>query len=195
MGDGKDEKEKVRHRVRMHMVKALTAGAVGSIVLGSTIAGCQSQSTVPSQSQDQDLRNRTPPMVCDPLPPPRRSLKTTIQFDFAKATLKAHGEAKLDEIIAQLKQVSLEAAVVIGHADRIGTDAVNQKLSEQRAEAVKTYLISKGLNSKLIYIEGKGSESPATKPDECKGLEKNKVINCLQPDRRVDIEILTIGRR
>lgn len=186
MGDSTNEKEKVRHRVRLHMYQALAVGAVGGIVLGSTVSGCQSQSNITSQSQA--LRDFQ--VVCDPLPPPKRSLKTTVQFDFGKATLNAYDKAKLDEVVARLKGLSLEVAIVSGHADRIGPKAVNRKLSEQRAASVKAYLIVKGLESNRIYTEGNGLESPATKPNECKGQKSKQVITCLQPDRRVDIEII-----
>ena len=196
MSDSKDEKEKVRRRVRLHMYKALTAGAVGSIVFGSAVSGCQSQ----SQTPDRDPRN-FPVVICDPMPPPVRSHQlpkttiqsTTVQFDFGKSTLNKFGKAKLDEMLTQLKELHPEVAVVTGHADRIGAKAGNQKLSERRAAAVSAYLISKGFESNRIYTEGKGSKSPATMPNECDGPKNTKVIDCLQPDRRVEIEI--IGKR
>ncbi|MEF8706093.1 MAG: OmpA family protein, partial [Candidatus Accumulibacter sp. UW27] len=68
--------------------------------------------------------------------------------------------------------------------------AYNQKLSERRAAAVKTYLVSKGIDANRVYTEGKGEKNPVTKADQCVGPKSKKVIECLQPDRRVDIELI-----
>ena len=111
-------------------------------------------------------------------------------FDFNKATLRPEGKAKLDDVVGKAKQLNLEVIIAVGHADRIGSAAYNQKLSEKRAASVKDYLVSKGIPANRIYTEGKGSKQPVTKPGECKGPKSPKVIACLQPDRRVDIEII-----
>ena len=111
-------------------------------------------------------------------------------FDFNKATLRPEGKAKLDDVVAKSKQLVLEVVIAVGHADRIGSAAYNQKLSEKRAASVKDYLVSKGIPANRIYTEGKGSKQPVTKADQCKGPKSAKVIACLQPDRRVDIEII-----
>ena len=80
--------------------------------------------------------------------------------------------------------------LVVGHTDRIGGDAYNQKLSEKRAAAVKEYLVAKGIEANRVYTEGKGEKQPVT-GDKCKGNGKSKaLIDCLQPDRRADIEII-----
>ena len=111
-------------------------------------------------------------------------------FDFNKATLRPEGKAKLDEVVAKSQGLVLEVIIAVGHADRIGSAAYNQKLSEKRAAAVKDYVVSKGIPANRVYTEGKGSKQPVTKPDQCKGAKSAKVISCLQPDRRVDIEII-----
>jgi len=111
-------------------------------------------------------------------------------FDFNKATLRPEGKAKLDDVVAKSQQLTLEVVIAVGHADRIGSAAYNQKLSEKRAASVKDYLVAKGIPANRIYTEGKGSKQPVTKPGECKGPKSAKVIACLQPDRRVDIEII-----
>ena len=111
-------------------------------------------------------------------------------FDFNKATLRPEGKAKLDDVVGKAKQLNLEVIIAVGHADRIGSAAYNQKLSEKRAASVKVYLVSKGIPANRVYTEGKGSKQPVTKPDQCKGAKSAKVISCLQPDRRVDIEII-----
>jgi OOP family OmpA-OmpF porin len=118
------------------------------------------------------------------------TLSADALFDFDKATLRAEGKAKLDELAMKVKGIKLEVIIAVGHADRIGGDAYNQKLSEKRAAAVKAYLVSKGMEANRVYTEGKGSKQPVTKAVQCKGPKSNKVIDCLQPDRRVDIEVI-----
>ena len=111
-------------------------------------------------------------------------------FDFDKAVLRPEGKAKLDELVEKVKSIKLEVIIAVGHADRLGSAAYNQKLSEKRAAAVKAYLVSKGLEPNRVYTEGKGKTQPKTKADECKGPKSKKVIACLQPDRRVEIEVI-----
>ncbi len=111
-------------------------------------------------------------------------------FDFDKAVLRDEGKAKLDELADKSKVLKLEAIIAVGHADRFGSPEYNQKLSERRAAAVKDYLVGKGVAADRIYTEGKGSSQPVTKADECKGAKSKKVVECLQPDRRVAIEII-----
>jgi OOP family OmpA-OmpF porin len=118
------------------------------------------------------------------------TLSADALFDFDKATLRAEGKAKLDELAAKVKGIKLEVIIAVGHADRIGGDAYNQKLSEKRAAAVKEYLVGKGMEANRVYTEGKGNKQPVTKAGQCKGPKSKKVIECLQPDRRVDIEVI-----
>jgi len=111
-------------------------------------------------------------------------------FDFDKAVLRPEGKAKLDELVAKAGAVNLEVILAVGHTDRIGGEAYNQKLSERRAAAVKEYLVGKGIEANRVYTEGKGKHQPVT-GDKCKGNAKTKaLIECLQPDRRVEIELI-----
>ena len=111
-------------------------------------------------------------------------------FDFNKAVLRPEGKAKLDELVSKAKAIKLEVILAVGHTDRIGNDAYNQKLSEKRAAAVKEYLVAKGVEANRVYTEGKGKKQPVT-GDKCKGTAKTKaLVDCLQPDRRVDIEVI-----
>ena len=111
-------------------------------------------------------------------------------FDFDKAVLRPEGKAKLDKLVGDVKGIKLEVIIAVGHADRFGSDAYNQKLSEKRAAAVKAYLVGKGIEPNRVYTEGKGEKQPITKPGQCKGPKSKKTIACLQPDRRVDIEVI-----
>jgi len=116
------------------------------------------------------------------------TLNADALFDFNKADLRPEGKAALDELYVKVKRIKLEVLIAVGHADRFGDDAYNQKLSEKRAESVKAYLVSKGIEKNRIYTEGKGEKNPVTKPEDCKGAKSAKVVACLQPDRRVDVE-------
>lgn len=118
------------------------------------------------------------------------TLSADALFDFDKAVLRPEGKAKLDKLAEDVKGINLEVVIATGHADRFGTDAYNQKLSERRAAAVKEYLVSKGIEPNRIFAEGKGKTQPVTKPGQCKGPKSKKVIECLQPDRRVEIEVI-----
>ncbi|MDT3736086.1 MAG: OmpA family protein [Denitratisoma sp.] len=112
-------------------------------------------------------------------------------FDFDKAVLRPEGKAKLDDVTSKLKGMKLEVIIAVGHTDRIGSDKYNQKLSEKRAEAVKAYLVGKGVEPNRVYTEGKGEKQPVT-GDKCGKSEKKskQLIECLQPDRRVEIEVI-----
>ena len=135
----------------------------------------------------------TPPPVPAPAPKPaaeKVTLSADALFDFDKAQLRNEGRAKLDDVTAKIKDLKLEVIIAVGHADRFGTDKYNQKLSEKRAEAVKAYLVSKGIEQNRVYTEGKGKKQPVTKAGDCKGAKSKKVIACLQPDRRVEIEVI-----
>ena len=111
-------------------------------------------------------------------------------FDFDKAVLRPAGKAMLDELTRLLQGANYEVILAIGHTDRIGSAAYNQKLSVRRAEAVKKYLTEKGIPPNRVYADGKGKTQPLTKPSDCKsGQSRALLIACLQPDRRVDVEV------
>ena len=102
-------------------------------------------------------------------------------FDFDKSVLKPAGKAKLDDLVSKVKGINLEVIIAVGHTDSVGTDAYNQKLSVRRAEAVKAYLVSKGIEKNRIYTEGKGEKQPVADNKTKEGRAKN---------RRVEIEVV-----
>ncbi|MFN3986957.1 MAG: OmpA family protein [Rhodocyclaceae bacterium] len=134
-----------------------------------------------------------PPPAAQPAPQPtaeKIKLSADALFDFDKAVLKPAGMQALDQLAAQAQQVNLEVILAVGHTDRIGSDAYNQRLSERRADAVKAYLVSKGIESNRIYTEGKGKTQPVT-GTQCDGVRgRTALISCLQPDRRVEVEVI-----
>ncbi|WP_348756276.1 outer membrane protein OmpA [uncultured Aquincola sp.] len=102
-------------------------------------------------------------------------------FDFDKSTLKPEARAKLDDLVSKTGGINLEVIIAVGHTDSVGTDAYNQKLSVRRAEAVKTYLASKGIEKNRVYTEGKGEKQPVADNKTAEGRAKN---------RRVEIEVV-----
>ena len=120
-----------------------------------------------------------------PVPAPPAATKVTYAadafFDFDKSVLKAEGKAKLDDLVGKVKGINLEVIIAVGHTDSVGTDAYNQKLSVKRSEAVKAYLVSKGIEKNRVYTEGKGEKQPVADNKTKEGQAKN---------RRVEIEVV-----
>ncbi len=102
-------------------------------------------------------------------------------FDFDKSVIKPEGKAKLDDLIGKIKDINLEVIIAVGHTDSVGSDAYNQKLSVRRSEAVKAYLVSKGIEKNRVYTEGKGEKQPVADNKTAEGRAKN---------RRVEIEVV-----
>jgi OOP family OmpA-OmpF porin len=138
-----------------------------------------------------------PPVVAAPAPapppPPRRRVSFSAEslFAFDQSTVKPEGKAALDRFAAETRGTEFEMIRVEGHTDRLGTTAYNERLSQRRAEAVKAYLVSAdGIEGNRINAVAKGESVPVTKPEDCKGSKPSaSLIACLQPDRRVDIEV------
>jgi OOP family OmpA-OmpF porin len=137
-----------------------------------------------------------PAPIAAPVPAPkpdrlRVSFNADVLFGFDNANIRPGGKEALNKFTQELKGVEFDHVTVEGHTDRIGQAAYNEKLSLQRADAVKHYLVNTlGLSATKIITVGKGSSAPATAEGECKGIKTSAaVIACLQPDRRVDIEV------
>jgi OOP family OmpA-OmpF porin len=129
-----------------------------------------------------------PPMAAPPMAPPPPvpvSEKVTYAadafFDFDKSVLKPEAKAKLDDLVSKAAAINLEVIIAVGHTDSIGTEAYNQKLSVRRAEAIKAYLVEKGMEKNRVYTEGKGESQPVATNKTAAGRAKN---------RRVEIEVV-----
>lgn len=120
----------------------------------------------------------------------RVTLDADTLFDFDKAVLRPAGRVALDDFVGRIKGIDPGMIEAVGHTDRLGSETYNQRLSEQRVAAVKAYLVGKGVEPNRMHTEGKGETQPVTKAGECDGAKSAKVIACLQPDRRVDIEVV-----
>jgi OOP family OmpA-OmpF porin len=120
-----------------------------------------------------------------PAPQPPAATKVTYAadafFDFDKSVLKPEGKAKLDDLVARSRASTWKSIIAVGHTDSVGSDAYNQKLSVARAESVKAYLVSKGIEKNRVYTEGKGEKQPVADNKTAEGRAKN---------RRVEIEVV-----
>lgn len=106
-------------------------------------------------------------------------------FDFDKTDIKPDGRTMLDELVRQVQQLELEVIIAVGHTDSIGSETYNQGLSERRANAVKTYLVNRGIDPNRIYTEGKGESQPVASNATREGRAQN---------RRVELEVVGTRR-
>jgi len=178
------------------------------LLLGATFiaVGCATQEKPPAE----ESKPAPAPAAPAPAPAPvarsapakpvaeKVTFAADVLFDFDRAVITQEGKSKLDDLSGKMKGMNLEVAIGIGHADRIGSAAYNQALSLRRAEAVKNYLISKGTEPNRVYTEGKGKNQPVT-GDKCRkmgaeGRANKKLVACLAPDRRVEIEVIGTRR-
>ena len=148
-------------------------------------AGCDGAIVAPKAAPAAAAPAAAPKAAPAPAPAPAAATKVTYAadafFDFDKAVLKTEGKAKLDDLVGKVKGINLEVIIAVGHTDSVGADAYNQKLSVRRAEAVKAYLVSKGIEKNRVYTEGKGEKQPVADNKTAEGRAKN---------RRVEIEVV-----
>src|SRR5205085_791759 len=133
-------------------------------------AGCATQEAPKPAPAPEPKPAPAPAPAPAPTPPPpapkpkpvaeKVTFATDVLFDFDKSVVKPEGKAKLDDLAAKIRGVNLEVVIAIGHTDSIGSDAYNQQLSVRRAESVKAYLVSKGIEANRVYTEGKGEKQP-----------------------------------
>ncbi len=148
-------------------------------------AGCDGAIVAPKAAPAPAAAPKAAAPAPKPAPAPAAATKVTYAadafFDFDKAVLKKEGKAKLDDLVGKVKGINLEVIIAVGHTDSVGTDAYNQKLSVKRADAVKAYLVSKGIEKNRVYTEGKGEKQPVADNKTSAGRAKN---------RRVEIEVV-----
>ena len=127
------------------------------------------------------------PQAPKPVTPPPAPVSEKVTFaadaffDFDKSTLKPEAMAKLDDLVSKTKGINLEVIIAVGHTDSVGSDEYNQKLSIRRSEAVKAYLVKKGVEPNRVYTEGKGEKQPVADNKTAEGRAKN---------RRTEIEVV-----
>jgi len=136
----------------------------------------------PKPTQDVSAAKPQPKPEAKPKPVAEKvTFAADVLFDFDKSVVKPDGKSKLDDLANKVRGINLEVVIGIGHADSIGSDAYNQKLSVRRAESVKAYMVSKGIEPNRIYTEGKGEKQPVADNKTREGRAKN---------RRVEIEVI-----
>jgi OOP family OmpA-OmpF porin len=160
-------------------------------VLSSGIAhpDCQPKKDAPAPKPAEPAKPSAPAAPSAPTPPAAKPAPASVKqavviqadalFDFDKSVVRADGAKSIDAALAKLAGINVEMVIATGHTDSVGTDAYNQKLSERRAAAVKTYLVSKGIAASKVTILGKGESQP---------VATNKTKDGRQKNRRVDIE-------
>lgn len=132
-----------------------------------------------------------PPAPAPVAPPTRVTLSAESLFGFDADAVKPEGRQALDRFARDLAGTTYGSISVEGHTDRLGSDSYNQRLSEQRAAAVKNHLVTSGaLDAARITAVGRGESQPVTRPEDCKGNQRTAaLVACLQPDRRVEVEV------
>ena len=135
------------------------------------------QATIPAAPPVVEIKPEQPkqPVVV------KQTFQAETLFDFDKSVIKPEGRKVLDGVVARLQDINLEVIIAVGHTDAIGTDVYNDKLGLRRAEAVKAYLVSKGIEKNRVYTESKGERQPVATNKTAAGRTQN---------RRVEIEVI-----
>src|ERR1041385_513940 len=178
----------------------MTKNLLAVFVAVAFAAGCATSEPTP-EAKPEPVPAPAPAPKPEPKPapppaPPRPAEKpkpvaekitfaADVLFAFDKSVIKPEGRSKLDDLAGKAKGVNLEVIIAIGHADSIGSDEYNQRLSVRRAESVKAYLVSKGIEANRVYTEGKGEKQPVASNKTAEGRAKN---------RRTEIEVIGTRR-
>jgi len=166
------------HRIARLRGSLVASVSITALVLGGMVALAQ-QPPAPAAPKPAAPKAAAPK-------PEKITNASTVNFDFDRYVIRPDARGKLDDMVGKLRNVTLEVVIAVGHADRLGSDAYNMKLSVRRADSVKAYLVSKGIAASRVYTEGKGERQPVK---DCKGDKKTKeLISCLEPNRRVELE-------
>lgn len=152
----------------------IAGGAVAGILVGALLghAICDPMKEAPPPA---------PAAAPPPPPPPAKPLVTLHgpQFDFDKATLKPDGKKMVDEAVRVMRDNPAMRVSVEGHTDSVGTDAYNQRLSERRANAVRDYMVSEGIDASRISTVGYGESKPVADNDTAEGRAENRRVEII----------------
>ena len=170
-----------------------------SVPSPESIAQCEPEMVSPSTTAVKPptvVAQVTPTPAPAPAPAPApvaMSLSATPLFAFDSALLRPEGRTKLDRIAREINDMKAESIMITGHTDHLGSASYNQNLSEQRAETVKTYLVGRGIDASRMQATGRGHMQPVVRASECMNLKDAPLIQCLQPNRRVEVQVSGTG--
>ena len=196
--DARAQKSNLRHDDDFGFSKALTKYVGVSLIYAFNPPPAPYVAPAPAPEPAPVVQAPAPaPEPVAPPPPPARFEKVTLSatelFAFDSATLSMP-QPKLDDIAAALQaDPSITDVDIVGYTDRLGSTKYNQKLSKRRADAVREYLVGKGVDAKRLQSHGKGEANPVV--TDCKQKKKSALIECLAPNRRVEVEQITVERR
>ena len=160
-------------------------GCDGALVQAAAAAPAPAPVAAAAPAAPAPLAAPAPAAAAPAAPQPPSATKVTYAadafFDFDKSVLKPEGKAKLNDLVDKVKGINLEVIIAVGHTDSVGSVPYNQRLSVRRAEAVKAYLVSKGIEKNRVYPEGTGEKQPVADNKTSEGRAKN---------RRVEIEVV-----
>jgi OOP family OmpA-OmpF porin len=172
----------------------MTKNLFAVLVAVAFAAACATTEEPKPAPKPQPIPTPAPKPEPKPAPPPapkpeakpkpvaeKVTFAADVLFDFDKSVIKPEGKSKLDDLANKVKGINLEVVIAVGHADSIGSDEYNQRLSVRRAESVKAYMVSKGLEPNRVYTEGKGEKQPVASNKTADGRAKN---------RRTEIEVI-----
>lgn len=163
---------------------------------GMRFANCEPQPVKPATAASEPLK-RAPKAVAETVKPSSRpktaapfrlSADTLFQFDSVILTMP--GRAALDALGKRIADSDYRVVDISGHADRLGTPSYNRRLSERRAQSVRSYLAGRGVDAHRIRTKGVGSTEPVTSSGQCRGLPRAELIQCLQPDRYAEVTVV-----
>lgn len=117
------------------------------------------------------------------------AFEANVLFDSNKSLLTSAGRSTLDAFVSKIYGLDTQSVMAIGYADRMGSEGANQLLSEERVNAVKSYLVGKGVAADRVRTSAWGETRPSTTAAECKDANNPKNVACMQPDRHVFIEV------
>jgi OOP family OmpA-OmpF porin len=194
--DARANKSDLRNDEDFRFSKALTKYVGVSLIYAFNPPPAPYVAPAPAPAPVEQAPAPAPEPVAPP-PPPARFEKVTLSatelFGFDSATLTMP-QPKLDDIAAALQaDPSITDVDIVGYTDRLGSSKYNHKLSQRRADAVREYLVSKGVDAKRLQTHGKGEQNPVV--TDCKQKKRSELIECLAPNRRVEVEQITVERR
>jgi OOP family OmpA-OmpF porin len=173
------------NNVCLHTIKVGNNTTGDALISDITdVAGCDTSVGAGDISSAAAMSAYVTETLMAPLQYEKHTVSATALFDFNKAVLKEQGKAELHNLDERIKSqgMSVGDIDVIGHTDHIGDEAYNQELSVRRAQAVKDFMVSEGLDAGIVDVIGKGESEPAASNDTEEGQAQN---------RRVEIHVGT----